>query len=263
VESNIYCLIEEKLNMAGRLIVNAAIGAEDWTSEIESKNLLKKGFYNLEFTNMDNTSQPAIAAGSSIDIDGVLYKFDTEEAITGSPSDGTAYVKIVSGATATAEFTNTALPDYDHDKLGYYDGSSRYVLSVIKDSSSWTNKSLLTPNFPILQTKVIPIGSWNMTASAWVSLPHGLDWTKIRNVNITIVSDDGASMTDIDFPATLTGLVGVEDNTGMWQLSSTEIGVIANSISANCWFFLKSQDAGIYYTSTAVNRGWITIQYEG
>jgi hypothetical protein len=72
--------------MAGRLIANQAAGSENWTSEIESKDLLKKGFYNMEFTNQDSSLQPAIAAGSSADIDGVLFKFDSEEAIAGAGS---------------------------------------------------------------------------------------------------------------------------------------------------------------------------------
>jgi len=88
--------------MPGRLISNAPIGAEDSTSEIESKNLLKRGFYNLSFTNMDNTTQPAIAADYAVEVGGVIYRFDTEESISGSPSDGIVYVVVEGGASATA-----------------------------------------------------------------------------------------------------------------------------------------------------------------
>jgi hypothetical protein len=128
--------------MAGRKIENAAIGAEDWTSEVESKNLLKKGWYNLSFTNMDNTSQPAIAAESSVDIDGVIYVFDTEEAITDpGVSDGVVYVTISGGAAATASFTNTALPAYDYLKNGYYGaGGERYVLELKYAGGYWYGK---------------------------------------------------------------------------------------------------------------------------
>jgi len=114
--------------MAGAFYTNAAFQQQNWVDETTMINKLKKGFYNLEFTNMDNTSQPAIAAGSSVDIDGVIAHFDTEEAITGSPSDGTAYVKIYdNGGVPTAEFTNT-VPTWDYGRSGYYDGSDRYVL---------------------------------------------------------------------------------------------------------------------------------------
>jgi hypothetical protein len=134
--------------MAGRKIENAAIGAEDWTSEVESKNLLKKGYYNLSFTNMDNTSQPAIAAGSSVDIDGVIYVFDTEEAISGSPSDGVVYVTISGGVAATASFTNTALPEYDYLKNGYYGaGGERYVLEMHKNATNYFNKFYIKSEF--------------------------------------------------------------------------------------------------------------------
>jgi hypothetical protein len=125
--------------MAGRKIENASVGASDWTSEIESKNIQKKGWYNLTFTNMDNTSIPAIAAGSNIDINGVLYIFDSEEAITDpGVSDGIVYVTIAGSATATASFTNTALPDYDYDKKGYYGVSGeRYVAEYSLSNSTW------------------------------------------------------------------------------------------------------------------------------
>jgi hypothetical protein len=128
--------------MAGRKIENASVGASDWTSEIESKNIQKKGWYNLTFTNMDNTSIPAIAAGSSIDIDGVLYIFDSEEAITDpGVSDGIVYVVVEGGASATASFTNDALPEYDFGKNGYYGaGGERYVLQMQYAGGFWYGK---------------------------------------------------------------------------------------------------------------------------
>lgn len=133
--------------MAGRKLENASYLANDWQDETESKNLLQKGFYNIELTNMDTTSQPAIAGGSSIDIDGVVYVFDSEEAITGSPSDGIVYITITGAATATAAFTDTALPDWDDDKKGFYGGSGeRYVASVFKSSTNWKYKHIISDN---------------------------------------------------------------------------------------------------------------------
>ena len=126
--------------MAGRKIENASYLATDWQDEIESKNLLQKGFYALEFTNMDNTSVPAIAAGSSVDVDGVVYIFDSEEVISGTiTSADEVYVKIVGGTTAAATLTNTA-PSWNYLKNGWYSGSDRYVLKLSFYESVYTNK---------------------------------------------------------------------------------------------------------------------------
>jgi hypothetical protein len=57
--------------MPGKKLENAAYQQKNWQDETIMINLMKKGYYNLTFTNMDNTSEPAIAAESSIELDGV------------------------------------------------------------------------------------------------------------------------------------------------------------------------------------------------
>jgi hypothetical protein len=130
--------------MSGRKLDNSIYLDDDWQDEIESKNLLKKGFFNIVLTNFTNKLVPAIAAGSSVDIDGVLYKFDTEEAITGSPGDGVVYIVITGiGSNATALFTNTAPNPYDHDKKGiYFTNTERFVAQLVKSGSDYTSKIL-------------------------------------------------------------------------------------------------------------------------
>jgi hypothetical protein len=86
-----------------------------------------KSQHTLTLTNYDNTTVPAIAAGSAIEVNGTLYKADTEEAISttdpvtsATVADGTVYVCIVPGATtATAAFTATA-PTWSDSKQGWY-----------------------------------------------------------------------------------------------------------------------------------------------
>lgn len=111
-----------------------------------------KGYHQLTLTNYDNTTVPAIAAGSAIEVNGALFKFDSEEAITGSPSDGTVYVTIVPGTTdCTAAFTNTA-PTWSDSKQGWYGtgGSAnyRYVEYVMtKSGSNYIAKTIMLKNF--------------------------------------------------------------------------------------------------------------------
>jgi hypothetical protein len=109
-----------------------------------------KGYHQLTLTNYDNTTVPAIAAGSAIEVNGALYKFDSEEAISttdpvtsAAVADGTVYVCIIPGATTcTAAFTATA-PTWSDSKQGWYGtgGSAnyRYVeIVIIKYATSYS-----------------------------------------------------------------------------------------------------------------------------
>jgi len=122
--------------MAFNKIDNASYLDTDWQSEIVSKNLLKKGYIAIDFT---DTNPPQLAAGSAVDIDGVLYQVDADQAITDSGvSDGVVYVYVAGGASGEAHFTNTDIPQYSELHKGYYDGSdNRYIARFIKKGSIW------------------------------------------------------------------------------------------------------------------------------
>lgn len=133
--------------MSGRKLNNWAYLDSNWQDEIESKNDLKKGFYNLDFTNFSLTIESEISAGSAIDIDGVVYKFDTQESITGSESSSSInYIRVFdSGGAAVAEYT-TAAPVWDDDKKGFYSGLKRYVFRFYYSGSTYLNKTVLSDN---------------------------------------------------------------------------------------------------------------------
>jgi hypothetical protein len=109
-----------------------------------------KGYHQLTLTNYDNTTVPAIAAGSCIEVNGALYKFDSEEAISttdpvtsAAVADGTVYVCIIPDTTtATAAFTATA-PTWSDSKQGWYgtggQANYRYVeYAIVKSGLSYT-----------------------------------------------------------------------------------------------------------------------------
>lgn len=103
------------------------------------------GFHQVSLTNYDSTSESQIAAGSVIECAGALYKFDSNESMTGSPSDGTVYIRIVPGlTTCTAEYTNTA-PTWSDAYQGWYGtggaATYRYLEFILyKSGSSYSHK---------------------------------------------------------------------------------------------------------------------------
>jgi hypothetical protein len=108
------------------------------------------GKHNVSLTNYDTTGVPAIAAGSIVECNGALFEFTADEAVTGTPSNGTVYIQIVpSTTTCTAAFTNTA-PTWSDAKQGFYGTGAaanyRYLEFEMTRSSAtvYSNKHTFT-----------------------------------------------------------------------------------------------------------------------
>jgi hypothetical protein len=126
--------------MSGSKINDYAIGDQNIQSVMLTLDKAFKGLHQVSLTNYDTTDESEIAAGSVVEVNGALYKFDSDESITGSPSDGTVYIYLVpSGDTVTAAYTNTA-PTWSDSKQGWYGtGASanyRYLEFVLFKLSS-------------------------------------------------------------------------------------------------------------------------------
>lgn len=132
--------------MAGSLVNEYSVGDPNLSSLMTTTDKSRIGYHAVSLTHYSDSTVPAIAAGSKIEVNGALYEFETDEAIGGSPSDGTVYIKLIpSGATCTAEFTNTA-PIWDTEKQGWYsptggEESYRYLeFGMTKASAAYSNK---------------------------------------------------------------------------------------------------------------------------
>jgi hypothetical protein len=108
------------------------------------------GKHNISLTNYDTTGVPAIAAGSIVECNGALFEFTADEAVTGTPSNGTVYIQIIpSTTTCTAAFTNTA-PTWSDAKQGFYGTGAaanyRYLEFEMTRSSAtvYSNKHTFT-----------------------------------------------------------------------------------------------------------------------
>jgi hypothetical protein len=138
--------------MAGSKINDYSIGDSNIQSVMLTLDKAFKGFHQVSLTNYNTTSESAIAAGSVVEVNGALYKFDSDESITASPSDGTVYIQLVpSGDTITAEYTNTD-PAWSDSKQGWYgtggNANYRYLEFVlIKGNSVWLLKDIFKSYF--------------------------------------------------------------------------------------------------------------------
>ncbi len=148
-----------------------------------------KGFHKVSLTNYDTTSESQIAAGSVVECGGALYKFDSNETITGSPSDGTVYIIIVPGlTTCTAVYTNTA-PTWNDSYQGFYGTGGtagyRYLeFKMTKATAVWSNKTKIfyddNQSFDILTANTI-------NANTGIIIPAGgINATGLRHFSVSL-----------------------------------------------------------------------------
>lgn len=128
--------------------------ANDDTNIINLQQSVNKaliGKMSLTLTEQTTNVIPKIAAGSWAEVDGSLYKFDSDEAISttdpvngGTVADGTVYVTLIpSGSSVTAAFVDTD-PTWNNAKQGYYFPSTSYrvVARCTKaGGTAYTNKA--------------------------------------------------------------------------------------------------------------------------
>lgn len=137
---------------------------------------------------------------------------------------------VISGGTASGN-------EYGVDSTNVFVNYANSTANIIEQT-----------NFASLQTKVIQLGSWNIPGSLLGNtFAHGIaDIKKIRSVDVQIINDNENYVMCLWF----TNMGGVA---GQYSYDTTDI-------------IIDIQSGGVFdtalYSSTSVNRGYITIQYE-
>jgi hypothetical protein len=127
--------------LSARKIANDIYSVTDpWIAEVESKNIIKVGWYAITFTNIDAATAETVAAGSSIDVAGTIYQFDNIETPTGTSVTGTNYLKI--GEDGVTSIVQT-VPTFDFTRKGHYNGAYRYILQYEYNAGVYSDKMLL------------------------------------------------------------------------------------------------------------------------
>ncbi len=232
------------------------------------------GLLQLSLTNFANTSEPAIAAGSVVEVGGSLFVFTSNEAITGwggVSNDTDAYIKLVPGVgLVTAEFVEAA-PTWSDAKQGWYDGNDRYVAGLHRGASAavYDDKVVFsemqsgdagTINVDVdgalieqndgdrLLVEVFEIGDWNMVADVLITPAiGGIAVNNIRDVAVIIRNDADTSRYPL-VSSSVTGHVS-----GYWRIATGTFEL--NRLTGE-------QFDHTNYDDTGYNRGWITVWYE-
>ncbi len=222
------------------------------------------GFQAISLTNFDNENEPAIAAGSRVEIGGALYYFPAERAITGWGGIGLytdAWIKLVpSGMSVAVEFTTTP-PAWNHLKQGYYDGNDRYVGWMTKNVDGDCVLKHIVPNEQKAEMWFedrVEIGDWDMDAPG---APPGGDYKNVKHY-LSYNPQNG----DI---VPINCLIRNDSNTVFYSLQYAEpndtepqggLGIAGAEV-----FYLARRIGGFFdnanYDSTGFNRGWVYFRH--
>jgi hypothetical protein len=219
--------------MAGSKVSNFATGDSNIQSVMLTLDKTFKGQHQVSLTNYNTTAESQVAAGSVIEIGGALYKFDSNESITGTPSDGTVYIMAVpSGDSVTCAYTNTE-PTWSDSKQGWYGTggtvNNRYLeFVIVKSSSSWSKKI-----FNVYRKLGGVKGYVGLTVSDVFGLSTG-EHKILWQSNIDNIGEWDNSTSK--FTAKKTGLYNIKFK-GLFDIASLGTGAIQYGYKLNAGFF--------------------------
>lgn len=217
--------------MAGSKVNEYGIADVNLTALMASVDAQRIGYFAADLTEYTTTTVPKVASGSKLDVNGALYKFDSDETITGSPSDGNVWIKVIpAGSSITAVFTNTE-PVWSSSKHGWYGESGsenhRYIASMIKDGSEYRNKVIYNTGREIttmdFQTLFSDEESTTINAAATHDVVFTFDWDveAVIALNITPKYNDALGAAS-DADGLMLKDVAISDDTVTITLKNTD-----------------------------------------
>jgi hypothetical protein len=124
----------------------------------------RRGYQAISLDSLITTAAVTIKSGSVVEVAGALYEFQADETESGGTWAGignsnVVYIYIVpAGSTATFIYSVTA-PTWDSSKQGWYNGTSRAVVSLYKDAGGLYQSKYLLPSS---QSSPLPGGARNI-----------------------------------------------------------------------------------------------------
>jgi len=268
--------------MAGSKVSNFAIGDSNIQSVMLTLDKTFKGQHQVSLTNYSTTAESQVAAGSVIEIGGALYKFDSNESITGSPSDGTVYIMAVpSGDSVTCAYTDTA-PTWSDSKQGWYGTgatvNNRYLeFVIIKVSTNWSkivfnserknsqNKtfisfatlgsgSITTTTKALLQSTTDILSEWNNSTSRFT--PKRAGYYQISGSYFGLIASGGTGAL---------GLAYTKDGSlfpGLSSIQGSHVNSFFSNIYLNTGDYLEFYYTASVSTSAAITTRDFTIEYK-
>jgi len=236
----------EETPMSGSIIYTPNTGA-DWPDAWQQLEYTRKGKLGLSLTEWESTTVPQIGSGSWAEVAGSIYKWVSNDSITGTPSSGEInFIKLVPGGSGDTAYVTptwtTDAPSWSDSYQGWYIGTSRYVAGCVYDGTYYTYKFILDKGKDVLKDFVIEIGDWNMDADGQKDIDVGYAAGYIRKWHVIIRQDaDGQRNPFEDWSNQGRSVINMTSR--YLSLFRTASGGYDNST----------------FDSTSYNRGWVVI----
>lgn len=202
---------------------------EIWTAASEGTQLVEDTDYELINKDLNYTRR----AGSDV--------FTGFKILNATYQTGSIFINYkILGSYPTAELIQNISDQIIED---IENGSISVANAVTTDGINETGA-----DEGILKTKILQIGDWDMDSNAWIEVPHGLTYSKIRSVTALIRNDNGSSFYDL---SRVNPAVG-----------TTSDGIRIDSINIHLQRIAGGAfDSTDFDTPSGYNRGWIVIGY--
>jgi hypothetical protein len=159
------------------------------------------------------TAQPVIKQGAYVSHGGSLYVADADTSITGSPSDGSVYIRVSGTTSLTVEFI-TSLSGYVWNPVYNAMTNGIYTLlpyMIVKAGATWTRFNFNPNNqvFGEMKATSLDTGSGAMTfdqgvkttdSPTFASINTGQGATKVHLMNQNLRTTDNVSFANINPP---------------------------------------------------------------
>jgi hypothetical protein len=202
------------------------------------------------------TAQPIIKQGCYVSHGGSLYVADADTAITGSPSDGSVYIRVSGTTSLTVEFI-TSLSGYVWNPVYNAMTNGIYTLlpyMIVKAGATWTRFNFNPNNqvFGEMKATSLDTGSGAMTFDQGVKTTDSPTFAKLKLTTSTHGSQSIASEDSWVVPVGIYQFAGTGVSVGIyngstWVGSATYLGAVISDGSNVRIYNDQASTLTIYY----------------
>lgn len=109
------------------------------------------GYENIEITEFDTINEPQIKAGSIIEVNGTIYRFDVNESIVDwstHSAEPPLYVILTGDGNTCTPYATSTIPVWDGTRNGYYVGDSRAIPYGFKGAFGAAEEATISSSDP-------------------------------------------------------------------------------------------------------------------
>ena len=177
---------------------------EDYQAQNAHLQAFTNQLLTQQFILDSGTAQPVIKQGAYVSHGGSLYVADADTAITGSPADGSVYIRVSGTTSLTVEFIND-ISGYTWNPVYTALTSGSYTILpylIVKASSVWTRYNFNPNNQSFGDTRLNSLGVTGAISGASVAVTGAISGATINTGfganHVYKISDQTIAFGDVD-----------------------------------------------------------------